>query len=384
MATNEKIKVTKFKNRGGSYSWRVTGTVNGERIRKNFASHAEALNEKQQYNNVLSLDTQHRTAVTTLSDGQIAEAQDAFERLGDDHSLRFAVDYFLANYRAPNCDYTVSGVLEDFYADKRADGVRERSITQLKSTLTRFADYVAGRKLHEIELTHLQAYIRKHDWSRKTQNNVRADIHSFFEWARATPRNWVSNNPAHDLPKFKIERGVPEILTVADCKALMQTVADTDDGAYVPYFALALFAGIRPQYPSGELGKLAHLEKNIWKTIDLRNKVIRIAPEISKTGEYRTIDIQPNLRAWLRPYARKKAPIHFANFEKGYKAIRQKHHLGHDVLRHSFISYHCAKFQSVGGTALQAGNSESIVRKHYLKMVAKSEAAKFWKIEPKP
>ena len=55
-----------------------------------------------------------------MSDGQIGEAQDAFERLGDDHSLRFAVDYFLANYRAPNCDYTVNDVLEDFYGDKRA------------------------------------------------------------------------------------------------------------------------------------------------------------------------------------------------------------------------------------------------------------------------
>lgn len=382
MATTGKLTITKFKNRSGSYSWRVTGTVNGERIRKNFASHAEALNEKQKYNDVLSLDNQHRTAITTLSDGQIAEAQDAFERLGDDHSLRFAVDYFLANYRAPNCDYTVKGVLEDFYEDKRAAGVRERSITQLKSTLTRFAAYVEGKKLHEVKLEHLHAYIRKHDWSRKTQNNVRADIHSFFEWARANPRNWISTNPAHDLPKFKIERGVPEILSVKDCKALMAAVEATDDGAFVPYFALALFAGIRPQFPSGELGKLALLGKDIWKHIDLRNKVIRINPEISKTGEYRTIDIQPNLKSWLQPYARKKTPIHSPNFEKGYKALRQKFNLGHDVLRHSYISYHCAKFQSVGATSLQAGNSESIVRRHYLKMVAKAEAEKFWGIVP--
>jgi integrase len=383
MATSNKIKITKFRNRSGNDSWRLSGTVNGERIRKNFASHAEALNEKQQYNNVLSLNSQHRTAVTTLSDGQIGEAQEAFERLGDDHSLRFAVDFFLQNYRAPNCDYSLSDVLEDFYADKRAAGVRERSITQLKSTLTRFGDYVEGKKLHEVKLEHLHAYIRKHDWSRKTQNNVRADIHSFFEWARANPRNWISTNPAHDLPKFKIERGVPEILSVKDCKALMAAVEATDDGAFVPYFALALFAGIRPQFPSGELGKLALLGKDIWKHIDLRNKVIRINPEISKTGEYRTIDIQPNLKSWLQPYARKKAPIHCPNFERGYKKIRKHFGLGHDVLRHSFISYHCAQFQSVGGSALQAGNSEAIVRRHYLKMVSKKEAADFWAIAPK-
>ena len=63
-------------------------------------------------------------------------------------------------------------------------------------------------------------------------------------------------------------------------------------------------------------------------------------------------------------------PNRFSNFEKGYKEIRQSFHLGHDVLCHSYISYHCAKYQSGGATALQAGNSESIVRKHYLKTVS--------------
>ncbi|MEN8735051.1 MAG: hypothetical protein ABF329_09565, partial [Lentimonas sp.] len=164
MATNGKLKITKFKNRSGNVSWRVTGTTNGERIRKNFASHAEALNEKQQYNNVLSLNQQNRTAVTTMSDAQVGEAQDAYERLNGDHSLRFAVDFFLQHYRAPNCDYFMSQVLDDFYDDKLAVGVRERSITQLKSTLTRVATHVEGKKLHEITLEHLQAFIRKHKW----------------------------------------------------------------------------------------------------------------------------------------------------------------------------------------------------------------------------
>ncbi|MEN8726052.1 MAG: phage integrase N-terminal SAM-like domain-containing protein [Lentimonas sp.] len=382
MATNGKLKITKFKNRSGNVSWRVTGTTNGERIRKNFASHAEALNEKQQYNNVLSLNQQNRTAVTTMSDAQVGEAQDAYERLNGDHSLRFAVDFFLQHYRAPNCDYFMSQVLDDFYDDKLAVGVRERSITQLKSTLTRVATHVEGKKLHEITLEHLQAFIRKHKWSRKTQNNVRADIHSFFEWAKSRPRNWVSVNPAHDLPKFKLERGVPEILDAKTAARIMKVLARYKGGDFVPYFALALFAGIRPQFPSGELGKLAKLDKKIWKLVDLKNKVIRIPPEFSKTSEYRTVDIQPNLKAWLQPYAKRKAPIRCPNFERGYKLIRKHFGIGHDVLRHSFISYHCAQFQSVGGSALQAGNSEAIVRRHYLKMVSKKEAAAFWKIKP--
>ncbi|NRA26372.1 MAG: phage integrase N-terminal SAM-like domain-containing protein [Opitutales bacterium] len=382
MSSPNKVKITKFKNRSGNSSWRVSGTINGERIRKNFESHAEALNEKQHYNTILALDTPHRTAVTVLSDVQISEAQDAFNRLGERHSLSFAVDYFLKHYREPVCDYAVKDVVHDFLHDKRAAGVRERSITQLKSTLKRFATYAERMKLHDIQLEHLQGFMSKHEWSRKTQNNVRADLHSFFEWTKAKPREWIHDNPAHDLPKFKIERGVPDILSVQQCAKLMEHVQIVHDGAFIPYFALALFAGIRPQFPSGELGKLAMLGSNIWQHIDLRNHVIRIAPDISKTGEYRTVDIQPNLKAWLKSFARRKAPIYGTNFEKDYKAIRQQFQIGHDVLRHSYISYHVAQFQTVGGTALQAGNTEAIIRKHYLKMVSKTEASKFWSISP--
>ena len=39
-------------------------------------------------------------------------------------------------------------------------------------------------------------------------------------------------------------------------------------------------------------------------------------------------------------------------------------------------------FQSVGATSLQAGKSESIVRKHCRKMVSEAEATKFWGILP--
>jgi hypothetical protein len=43
---------------------------------------------------------------------------------------------------------------------------------------------------------------------------------------------------------------------------------------------------------------------------------------------------------------------------------------------------HVAKFRSMGDTALQAGNSEAIIKKHYLNLVSPEEADAFWKIVP--
>lgn len=375
------LKITKYKNkRTGSRSWRVTGTVDGKRVRKNFLKHADALEEIQSLRIKALNGETHRSAVTTLTDLQIAEAQDAFDRLNGRYSLREAIDYFLGNYKEPTSSFTISDVLDEFLDAKRAAGVRERSIKQLKSTLTQFTKAVPKQLLHEISIADLEDYIKSKSWSPKTQNNFRADLHSFFEWCILKPRQWLSENPASDLPKFKIERGIPQILSFKQSKELMEYVAEKDAGM-VPYFALALFAGIRPQYLGGELGKIAQMGADAWDLIDFRNKVIRIPPEISKTGEYRTINIQPNLADWLKPFAKEKASIAVANFERRLKKIRAEKKLGHDVLRHTFISMHVAKFKSVGATALQSGNSEAIVRRHYLKMVAENESKQFWAIK---
>ena len=42
-----------------------------------------------------------------------------------------------------------------------------------------------------------------------------------------------------------------------------------------------------------------------------------------------------------------------------------------------------AKFRSMGEAALQAGNSESIIRKHYLDLKSPAEAEQFFSILPK-
>ena len=52
-------------------------------------------------------------------------------------------------------------------------------------------------------------------------------------------------------------------------------------------------------------------------------------------------------------------------------------------MRHTFISMFVAKFRSIGEASLQAGNSESIIRKHYLDLKTTEEAELFFGILPK-
>ena len=63
--------------------------------------------------------------------------------------------------------------------------------------------------------------------------------------------------------------------------------------------------------------------------------------------------------------------------------LRKKFKLGHDVMRHTFISMTVGAFRSVGDASLQAGNSEAIIRKHYLDLKSTEEADAFGRIVPK-
>jgi len=148
-------------------------------------------------------------------------------------------------------------------------------------------------------------------------------------------------------------------------------------GRLVPFFALCLFAGIRPCLRTGEILRLKP------EHIDLETGVIRIEPDVSKVKELRRVTIQPNLAIWLKAYPLKKFPIIIPNLQKFRAKVAKRFGLTHDVMRHTFISMYVAKFRSLGEAALQAGNSESIIKKHYLDLKSTAEAEQFFGILPK-
>lgn len=114
--------------------------------------------------------------------------------------------------------------------------------------------------------------------------------------------------------------------------------------------------------------------------MNLEAGVINISAEVSKVREPRKVTIQPNLAVWLRAYPLEKFPIIVGNFQKRRRKFRDK--FKHDMLRHTFISMFVAKFRSLGEVAIQTGNSESIIRKHYLDLKSTAEADEFFGILP--
>jgi hypothetical protein len=409
--------------------FRVEGYLpDGTRLRKRFKTLAEAEGELAvQRVKVTNDSTAINTVNTPLSLEQVRDAEGAINRLKGHYSLAEAVEYFLRHYAEPDEAKPLEEALKAFLDSRERAGVRGRSILQLKSTVTAFVrwftldqlpaelgpDLRAARAatppgkenvpaailkqletispefpraaVHQVataDVVRFLGLIRTKEGTapatRKTWNNYRADLHAFFAWSADRQRRWIRENPVSAVDKFKVGRGVPTALTVKQSKELMEYVAGYKAGAMVPYFALALFAGIRTG-PGGELFKLAR-HKDLVRLIDLKRGVIHIQPEISKTHEYRQVLLRPNLKAWLKAFPGEILP---KNHDRMIKEIRAHFTLEHDILRHTFFSMHVAAFKSVGEAAIEGGNTEKVVKKHYLNLSGYTEGKTFWEIAPK-
>lgn len=375
--------MARFKNRNGTTSWRVSGWLHGVRIRKNLKAREEAAAEKSLLEiRAAQAATGLRTGTTFLTDEQLREAEDAFRRLaGKPLSLLFYLDLGLAAYREPERDQTLDLAVADYLAVKTREHERGLvSVCQMVSIrrgLAAFQEYFPKETVAQLTVARLTAHCERGNPSLKTFNNRRGILSTFFKFV--LQKDWIKANPVEKIPYHRIahRRGSAPTLTATQAQDLMTFVEDFEGGRLVPYFALCLFAGIRPCLRTGEIFKLRP------EQVRLDTGVIQIEPTVAKTGMKRNVTIQPNLAAWLRAYPLDKIPLVPPNMQHLRAAIAKRFGLSHDIMRHTFISMFVAKFRSMGEAALQAGNSESIIRKHYLDLKSKEEAEQFFGIRPK-
>jgi len=374
--------ISEFTNPSGEIVFRVSGWLAGKRIRKNFPTRAEAKAEADTLEiQRLQGETGVRPTVTRLTEDQLHEAESVFKRLsGKARSLSFYVDFALTHYRESAGEKKIVDAIADYVAlkqhEQEQDLISEPYVVRLRREMNRLPKRCPALTLAELTPARLTAYFEFGGATRKTYNNRRGIISGFLKFA--LQREWIAENPLAKIPAHRIRRRRTgaQTLAIDQARELMAFV-ETNHPAAVPFFALCLFAGIRPCLRTGEILRLkpAHVR--------LAENIIRIDGEVSKVREPRTIAIQPNLAAWLRAYPLEKFPIIPENLQHLREKAAERVPLSHDVMRHTFISMFVAKFRSLGEAALQAGNSESIIRKHYLDLKSPAEAEQFFAIVPK-
>jgi hypothetical protein len=327
--------------------------------------------------------------LSPLTDEQHEEASQAFDKLAGTYTLAQAVDFFLRHHRPPEFTIRATDALTLYLDDKERDGVRERTLVAIRSVLNQFITATDNPWIHEISAPAVETYLRglrakngKDKASKKTWNNYRNDLGGFFGWCATldagTNRPFTFENPVSDIRKFSARQvregqdAKPQTTSPKDVVRLFSTLMRWRGGVMVRYFAYLYFAGIRPD----ELKRISDRESEL---VNLKTRTLTIPANVSKTRQERQVRISDNLAAWL---AVAPGPIVPQNFDRLAKQVRKHFELTHDEARHSFISYHVALHRSVGDAALQAGNSESIVKRHYLNTHTQDEGSAYFRTVP--
>lgn len=331
-----------------------------------------------------------RMILSGLTQEQHDTALAAFDRLGGAYTMVDAVEFFMRHHRPPEFTIALNEATKLYLDDRERDGIRPRSVKAIKSVLKQFTDHADNPLVNEVTAATVEAFLRslqaKNGTDKatlKTWNNYRNDLNGFFSWASTpdagTNRPFTFENPVVKVRSFKArlvreeQEARPATTNTDDVRGLFSVLMRWRDGALVRYFAYLYFSGIRPE----ELKRMASREAEL---VNQKTGTITIPANISKTRHERQVSISDNLAAWLK--ATEGRPIIPPNFDRLTKQARKHFNLSHDEARHSFISFHVALHRSVGDAALQAGNSESIVKRHYLNTHTKEEGDEFFRIVP--
>jgi integrase len=196
---------------------------------------------------------------------------------------------------------------------------------RIKSGLKRLGEHFSGKSVAAVTVSALIGYLEHRRLCLKTFNNQRGILGTFFKFA--FHRGWVSENPILMIPNYRIRhrRTTARTFSAAQVGELMNYGETFDDGGWVPYFALCLFACIGPSIPDGEIARLKP------EDVRLDAGMNHISAEVSKVRERRKIAIQPNLAAWMRAYPHPlpvdQAPAHPASPRRALRLLRSRRNL---------------------------------------------------------
>ena len=385
--------VIEFINPTGTTAWRVQGVLNGERIRKNFVSSAEAIefcNAKNAEAGVL-MDSPQALARTRLSSADLVAAEHAVDKAAGrwTHAEQCEAG-FESMLRRVKSEPVLPLALQWF------DLVRgEVNLEWAKDLRQRVRYFLADNPtLTTDQFTQAQfrEWLDGLDVGQQSKANIRNCVHRFAGWL--VERGKLTANPAAGLrlkKSAKAARGniMPSVLSAAQAAALFRACDHPETRRLKGWLVLCLFTGLRPggKTDSGEAPLLQ------WSEINFKSGELSLHGR-KRGAKVRIFKLHEQALAWLREVKKdgedrpgqfwrhlRRRAVDFANTElaaKGEPLISWDS----DILRHTYASICASEGMSVDRLAAQMGTSTSMIYAHYRHPRTESEVMAFRAIMP--
>jgi integrase len=340
--------------------------------RKFFKTKADA--EAERLRQITTLERHGREAIG-LSPGELSAIIQARKELAKhgktiEHAAAFYLDYL---DRIRRCNVTVADLATEVLEAKRKDGMSATYIADLKKRLARFCADFGERKIAGITVEELDNWLRALPASPKSRANYRANVGVLFSYAER--RRMIDSNPILHTARPKLPDNPPEIFAVDELRSLVEAAQRTAPGV-LPMLAIGAFSGLRD----------AEIKRLDWSEVDQKRGHIEVKAQKARSARRRIVEMQPNLREWLRPYAQMTGTVIPANWRKKLDLVRKAAGLArwpNNGLRHSYASYRLAAIHDAPRVAAELGHtSPQMLYSTYRELVLPEEAGRYWRIAP--
>ena len=284
-------------------------------------------------------------------------------------SIREAIAMALEVHERDSRSIPVSEAVSAVIKLKADTSKSERHLSDLRHRLGSFKDAFGERLVSTITADEVLTWIQNRSDSAVSRNNFRRHIRLLFNHAKK--RGFRDQNPIDLVEPWKETKGEVSALTPEQLAELLERAP----AEMVPVIAIGAFAGLRR----------SEIERLDWSEVDFESGEIYVRALNKKSAANRFVKIEDNLTKWLEPYAKRTGRV----WPKGggrlisalNKAVSFK--TPKNQLRHSYRSYHMAKYQDGALTSLNLGHpNQRQAFESYRKPIKKALVAAYWSIEP--
>jgi integrase len=368
----------------GTKCWVMDGRYHGGK-REYFNTKEKAQGRAESLYNQLF---RHGADIASIPHSDLLEASHGLEILKPLGGSLIDACQFYAQHLRDKAQFTstVEEAVQKWIDFKSRGQIRPATLINYSSKICAFRDAFLGKRLADIPQDDIHKWLHNLEGSNVTRTDYCSCLSSFFSWC--VIQKWIPENPCKGISFRMIEKEV-SILSIEDAKAIFDA-AKVDDPDIYRYVVLCMFVGLRPESEA-----IRATQK------DIRSVTNDIRVHSAKTGAIRYVRMEKGVcDALLRSDWKNGA--YAENFRRRWDVLRYKlgfdiwldpkykppHRFAdvtirkwpHDVMRHTYCSYHLAAFENEALTIHCAGHSQRMFRKHYRRPIPKSEGERFWNI----
>jgi integrase len=373
---NASVKVYRVKHETNRTGWAfvlVWQTAEGRKKQK-FADEAAALEEAGLKAKQLNAGQIDAASMTSEDRAELAAAR---ELAGDTPLLVALREWRTARDKASPSTHKalVEDVVAKFYAQKQSVGVD--TTAGYDRTLPRFRDHFQGRALESLGLAELDGYLGQFA-NANSRNSHRQRIVTLFRWARK--RNYLPLDTLTAAERTDTVRAKHVQIGLVTPAELARSYVEVRRAKpeYEPALILASACGLRR----------AEVHAQTWDDIDLDRAFLRVSKAKPRTPARRMVPIPTAAVARLRAYRpdTTKGPICTNLAIDRIRDICRTSglDLADNGFRHSWISARVAVTGNVNETSIEAGNTPSVLHRHYRELMRKDEAEAWFALPTQP